>query len=161
MTFNSQVSGCYALVWLKSALAATWLFLRSLCAAVKAPLLCSREHNEILRGDRAQYVWAPVLFQALVRMVVWIQERGWKTGGIWDVTILLKMSVPTRAACSANRRGPAANWHDRRCILSVSPAAPTKHRGPLRVSEPVNHLCSRSKLPTLVWHTFFFFCNVL
>lgn len=26
VTFNSQVSGCYALVWLKSALAASWLF---------------------------------------------------------------------------------------------------------------------------------------
>lgn len=70
--------------------------------------------------------------------------------GIWDVTILLKMSVPTRAVSGANRRRPAANWHDRRCILSVSPAAPTEHRGPLGVSEPVNHLCSRSNLPTLV-----------
>lgn len=73
-----------------------------------------------------------------------------KNVGIWDVTILLKMSVPTRAVSGANRRRPAANWHDRRCILSVSPATPTEHRGPLGVSEPVNHLCSRSNLPTLV-----------
>lgn len=67
-----------------------------------------------------------------MRMVVWIQERGWKNGGIWVVTILLKMSVPTRAASGANRRRPAANWHGRRRILSVSPAAPTEHRGPPR-----------------------------
>lgn len=88
-------------------------------------------------------------------MVVWIHERGWKNGGIWDVTILLKMSVPTRAVSGANRRRPAANWHDRRCILSVSPAAPTEHRGPLRVSEPVNHLCSRCNLPTRLYDTLF------
>lgn len=71
-------------------------------------------------------------------------------GDIWDVTILSKMSVPTRIVNGANRRCPAANWHDWRCILSGSPAAPTEHRRPLRVSEPVNHLCSCSNLPALV-----------
>ena len=32
----------------------------------------------MLRGAGVQYVRASVLFQALVRMVVWIQERGWE-----------------------------------------------------------------------------------
>lgn len=97
---------------------------------------------------------SPSLISGSGEDVVWIQERGGRMrgggGGIWDATILLKMSVPTRAASSASRRLPVANWHDQRCILSVSPAAPTEHRGPLGVSEPVNHLCSRFNLPTLV-----------
>lgn len=30
---------------------------------------------------------------------------------------------------------------------------PTEHRGPRRVGEPVNHLCTRSNLPTCVYDT--------
>lgn len=76
------------------------------------------------------------------------QERGWRNGGIWDVTILLKMSAPTRAVSRAKRRRPAANWHRRRCILSVPQSS-----GAPGASHPVNHLCSRSILPTRLFDT--------
>lgn len=58
------------------------------------------------------------------------QECGRRNGGIWDVTIPLKMSAPTRAASRANRRHPAANWHHRRCILNV-PQCTAGPRGPV------------------------------
>lgn len=81
MTFNSQVTVFYCTCVIERCLSCCLIIFRSLYVAVKSPVLCSGEHNEMLRGDRAQYVWAPVLFQAPVRMVVWIQEWGLEEWG--------------------------------------------------------------------------------
>lgn len=118
------------------------------CEAVKNAFLFCRNH------ERELYEGASVSFQPLLRRAVWFQDDcgGVRVGGLlqscWRCQYLL--DVPTGGIPLPASENSAAYWA---CLL----LCPWSSRGPLGVSEPVNHLCSCSNLPTSLWHTFLFF----
>lgn len=152
MTFNSQASGCYAAVWLKSAGCCLIIF-RGLCVAAK-PLFSAA--GSIMR------CWEKIELSMYESQSYFRLRWGWLSGfmsgggrmgaygmlqSCWRCRYLQGLwAVPTDGALLPTGTTSAAYW--------VSLAAPTEHRGPLGVSEPVNHLCSRFNLPAFVWHTY-------